>query len=257
MKMLSIIVVTYNDSERLVKTLNSLEAYYNDLRYQIIVIDGNSSDGTKVSVKKYLAHENINFISENDNGIYDAMNKGVKLSNCDYSLFLNCGDTMIVAPELLYQNLINIDKMSNYNIILYMWYFNFNNNKKIKYPTKSIRYKMPASHQAMIFSTKFCKENKFNINFIIAGDYDLYLKISKSDILIDCSNIVLTSVEYEGYSNRNPIISYHEYSKSIISNIHGIEKYILLLFVILKASLIIPIKYLKLDKCLKKKIGIL
>ena len=40
---------------------------------------------------------------------------------------------------------------------------------------------MPASHQAMIFSTKFCKENKFNINFIIAGDYDLYLKISKSD----------------------------------------------------------------------------
>ena len=66
MKMLSIIVVTYNDSERLVKTLNSLEAYYNDLRYQIIVIDGNSSDGTKVSVKKYLAHENINFISEND-----------------------------------------------------------------------------------------------------------------------------------------------------------------------------------------------
>ncbi len=88
--LISIITVTFNDKANLLKTLKSLKGQtYN--RVEFIVIDGGSSDGTVE-----LIRENANiisrWISERDQGIYDAMNKGIALAGGDYINFLNAGD---------------------------------------------------------------------------------------------------------------------------------------------------------------------
>ncbi|HDY89306.1 MAG TPA: glycosyltransferase, partial [bacterium] len=88
--MLSIITVTYNAEACLEKTIQSvINQTYKNIEY--IIIDGGSSDKTLSIIKKYKKY--IKYcISEPDKGIYDAMNKGIKIAKGDYINFLNAGD---------------------------------------------------------------------------------------------------------------------------------------------------------------------
>lgn len=86
----SVITVVRNDKEHIESTLNSLFVQdYPNIEY--IVIDGASTDGTLEILEKYRSKIDY-LISEPDNGIYDAMNKGISLSYGDYIGFLNSGD---------------------------------------------------------------------------------------------------------------------------------------------------------------------
>lgn len=88
---ISIITVTYNAAALLTYTIESvLEQHYKEIEY--IIIDGASKDGTTDLIKKYeglIAH----WVSEPDTGIYDAMNKGLRLATGEYVIFMNAGDT--------------------------------------------------------------------------------------------------------------------------------------------------------------------
>ncbi len=88
---ISIITPAYNSAKTISRTILSVinQSYY-DLEY--IVIDGNSSDGTLEIIKSYQTKINLKLISEPDNGIYDAMNKGVKLAKGDIIGILNSDD---------------------------------------------------------------------------------------------------------------------------------------------------------------------
>ncbi len=99
---ISIITVVKNSSSTIEKTIKSvLTQEYKNLEY--IIIDGGSTDGTLEIIQKYK--ENISlFLSEEDNGIWDAMNKGINLARGNIIGFLNSGD-------IYYQNtLLNVDK---------------------------------------------------------------------------------------------------------------------------------------------------
>ncbi|MDE6370997.1 MAG: glycosyltransferase, partial [Duncaniella sp.] len=87
----SIITVTYNAAEPCAPTLQSVKAQTCRL-FEYIVIDGASSDST-VKMAEDAGIENIKIISEPDNGLYDAMNKGLGLATGDYVIFLNAGDS--------------------------------------------------------------------------------------------------------------------------------------------------------------------
>ena len=90
MKTISIITVNYNNCQGLERTVNSVARQtYTDVEY--IVVDGGSTDKSVDIIKQ---NENIIsfWVSEKDNGIYNAMNKGVSFSHGEYLLFLNSGD---------------------------------------------------------------------------------------------------------------------------------------------------------------------
>lgn len=87
----SIITVTYNAAETFAPTLQSIKAQTCRL-FEYIVIDGASSDST-VKMAEEACIENIKILSEPDNGLYDAMNKGLGLATGDYVIFLNAGDS--------------------------------------------------------------------------------------------------------------------------------------------------------------------
>ena len=94
---ISIITVVKNSSNTIEKTIKSVLAQeYKNLEY--IIIDGGSTDGTLEIIKEYKKNISI-FLTEKDNGIWDAMNKGIKLANGDLVGFLNSGD--IYYPNAL------------------------------------------------------------------------------------------------------------------------------------------------------------
>lgn len=87
---LSVITINYNNSAGLEKTIKSVVSQtFSDFEY--IVIDGGSTDESTVVIKKY-SDKFTHWISEKDNGIYDAMNKGIRAAKGEYCLFLNSGD---------------------------------------------------------------------------------------------------------------------------------------------------------------------
>ncbi|TWR30401.1 glycosyltransferase [Mucilaginibacter pallidiroseus] len=87
---LSVITVVYNNVRDIGITLQSVTGQtYDAIEY--IVVDGASTDGTLVVIERYSNHIR-RFVSEPDKGIYDAMNKGLKLATGDYVIFMNSGD---------------------------------------------------------------------------------------------------------------------------------------------------------------------
>ena len=87
---ISVITVVYNDKEGLEKTIQSvLSQTYGNVEY--IVVDGRSTDGTVDVIKKYEQEIDI-WVSEPDEGIYDAMNKGIKMASGEWLNFMNAGD---------------------------------------------------------------------------------------------------------------------------------------------------------------------
>lgn len=102
---LSIVTINYNDARGLQKTLDSVArqtvlSLSSSLSFQLehIVIDGGSSDNSVDVIKQY-SHVS-RWISERDKGVYNAMNKGIRLATGDYIQILNAGD-ILAAPDVL------------------------------------------------------------------------------------------------------------------------------------------------------------
>lgn len=99
---LSIITINYNNADGLRKTVNSVIAQtYCDFEY--IIVDGASTDGGAEYVRQLNGQINpfmLTCISEKDSGIYNAMNKGIKISKGEYLLFLNSGDFLVSSDVL-------------------------------------------------------------------------------------------------------------------------------------------------------------
>jgi glycosyltransferase involved in cell wall biosynthesis len=88
--LVSVITVVFNNKDGIEKTLKSIEGqHYPSIEY--IIIDGGSTDGTQDVIRRYSSVVNT-FISEPDQGIYDAMNKGLKLAKGELAGILNSGD---------------------------------------------------------------------------------------------------------------------------------------------------------------------
>ena len=88
--LLSVITVVYNDVKHMERTMLSvINQTYSRMEY--IIIDGGSTDGTRAIIERYSAKVAA-LISEQDKGIYDAMNKGLALATGDYVIFMNSGD---------------------------------------------------------------------------------------------------------------------------------------------------------------------
>ncbi|MFK8060226.1 MAG: glycosyltransferase family 2 protein [Polaribacter sp.] len=90
---LSIITINYNNAIGLKKTMESV-ANQNLQNFEYIVVDGNSTDNS-LSIIKSFDLSNLKWSSENDTGVYNAMNKGIKKASGNFLLFLNSGDFLV------------------------------------------------------------------------------------------------------------------------------------------------------------------
>ena len=223
--LLSIITVVRNDALRLVKTIDSLIGFYDDERFEHIVIDGKSNDETMDVLRRTSHHKNFRYLSEADNGIYDGMNKGVVRASGRFLLFLNCGDRMAIAPDLIYANLRSVAQADVADIICFCSRVYRGAELTVLTPRPGRLYKMPTSHQAMVFSKKFMLINLYDTRFRIAADFNLYLSADSERVLVTSGSEPLTDIEAMGVASENPWQSYSEYLQIAAEKLHGLTKW--------------------------------
>jgi len=242
--LLSVVTVVRNDHARLRTTVSSLERFYGDDRFEHIVIDGNSDLGTTRLLKqKKSVHKNFKYRSEPDSGIYDAMNKGVRLSRGHFILFLNCGDIIMGSPEEINSWLTPLSFETNHiDIICFHCRVQGSSYGATLSPSVAWPYRMPTSHQAMVFSTKFMRLHYYDTRFRIAADFDLYLKADRMRVILFSGADCLTAVEAEGLASANPVQSYKEYLDVVRENLSGGLKWLALTRISLKAAGVIILK---------------
>lgn len=171
---ISIITVVKNDASHLEETvLNVIE---NKLFAVIdyIVIDGGSTDGTVDVIKKY-SDNLLYWVSEEDNGIYDAMNKGWAMAaDNSYILFLGAGDRIISLPK---------DMSSyRYNDVLYGTVQM--GGKRVFSARADFHLKLYNSlhHQALLVNKAFHPKPPFNCRYRIYADFDFNQRLKKMGV---------------------------------------------------------------------------
>jgi glycosyltransferase involved in cell wall biosynthesis len=183
---LTIITVVYNNVSTLEDAINSIKNQTCFDKIQYIIVDGGSTDGTIELINKHKQYIDI-FISEKDNGIYDAMNKGLKLATGDVIGILNSDDlyannsvlhevlTQFESDtdlDILYGNLVYV-KNDNINKIVRFW------KSKPYYPKFFENGNVPP-HPSLFLSAKVYKEaGYFNLQYRLASDYEFMLRIFK------------------------------------------------------------------------------
>ena len=148
----SIVVVSLNTKKDFLKTIKSIKKQ-KFKNYEVIIVDGKSTDGTIELIKK-INNKKYKYIIERDKGIYDAMNKGVKLSSAQWIIFLNSGDQFYNRDILKKISLIetkNHDVMFGDTVI---------NNGYFDYKIKAKGFTdktflMPFCHQSTVVKTIF------------------------------------------------------------------------------------------------------
>lgn len=173
--MFSIITVCYNAEKSIDTTLYSIISQkYND--YEIIIIDGGSYDSTLEIINSYSAKCNIRLYSEPDNGIYNAMNKGISLAKGSHVLFLNSGDYLYDADVLnrIEQYISNEPKAILYGRIV-KYYPNLGSeyieNHEGEIEDRILEGGMPC-HQAIIAPLDTLRNHYFCEKYKIRADYE-------------------------------------------------------------------------------------
>lgn len=251
---LSIITVVYNACNDLIKTIDSIKSQKNK-DFEYIVIDGKSTDGTVDIIKK----ENIinKYISEKDNGIYDAMNKGIKLASGEMILFLNAGD--VLYDEYVTDKAINIFKKSKIDVAYGDVLLENNKMNIIKTQPKCLDikylYTNNLCHQSVFFNKKLFNDiGEFNINEKIFADYEYILKLYKLKVKFEHINFTVCK-----YDNVNGVSSKLNKVNSMISRakiVFSVYRLIGLIIFIIFNITIKPINYAKFNMVNKLKLNL-
>lgn len=174
----SVITVCYNAAGIIENTIKSVvHQTYENLEY--IIVDGASNDSTMAVVAKYEEHISC-LISEHDKGIYDAMNKGIKIATGEWIILMNSGD--IFADNNVLENVFR-DMIPNEITFLYSdVYYTLLNGKKIRGYSDFESGKL--LHQAIIYRRFLHIEHGYYIvsKPIIISDYLFFLRIPKEQV---------------------------------------------------------------------------
>lgn len=191
MPMISIITVCYNDIESLTRTIESIKKQ--SITYQHIIIDGGSSDGTVELINSgYSQENNLVFISEPDNGVYDAINKGIKKASYEYIIILNAGDTFSdnnVIKQIFSSKYFN----DQYYLIGRVNYVYSNGQIKNDKPNFPTIHNIECSHQAFIYKKTLHDElGYYSLDYKSASDYDFFSKVFKKVGLLQNTKLPVT-----------------------------------------------------------------
>ena len=173
----SIITVVYNDVAGIENCIrNTLLQTYQNL--ELIVVDGGSTDGTLDVIRKYEHY--ITWISEEDNGLYDAMNKGVKMASGEWVLFRNCGD--FFYDEKVIEKVFDSYEDKGECFILgnerYFRHWGYKDMKP-KILVQDYLKAMPVNHPATFIRREVQYDNPFNLIYRNSADFDFFIRMFK------------------------------------------------------------------------------
>lgn len=202
---ISLITVCYNSAKTIEDTIKSVVVQsYPNIEY--IIIDGGSTDGTIDIIKKY-SDKIFKFISEPDQGIYDAMNKGIHLATGEVIGIINSDDFYYGGSvlynvmkefedsdaDIVYGDIIYVDRLDKKKQVRY-W-------KTGKYKEKKLHSGWIIPHPGLFIKKEiYNKFGLFNLDFKIAADYELILRFLLKGIKVRYIPEIIVSMREGGYS---------------------------------------------------------
>ncbi len=168
---LSIVTVVLNDKIGFEKTSGSIISQ-DTCEWEWLVVDGGSEDGTLDIIE-----ENSNYmftiISEKDDGIYDAMNKGIKACTGDYIIFMNAGDTF--ADEKVVSTILKVIQDNQFTDVFLggtRQVFDDWIAYRTPKPLTWITCGLPAFHQSTVYKSELLKQRPYNTSYTLLADYE-------------------------------------------------------------------------------------
>ncbi len=222
----SIITVVLNGARTIERTIRSVVSQKTE-NVEYIVIDGGSSDGTIEIINRYKKYIDI-FISEKDSGLYDAMNKGIKLSHGEYIAFINADDWY--EPD----SFINVKKhIKNGVNIIYGKVRCFENGVAKGY----IGITEPTDPQKLLIDNLYCHQGLFinrdvfdeiglyDIKFKTFADHEWNLRANKAGYSFFFINETISNYTLGGKSSENTLQNAKEIIEIAACHINDQEKY--------------------------------
>jgi len=205
----SLITATFNSSKNLKSCLQSvIKQSHEEIEH--IIIDGVSNDNTLQIIKNFQKiNPKIKFISENDNGIYDALNKGIKIASGDIIGFIHSDD--FLKSEDIISGIVSLISNEKFDGIYGdLQYVDKNNPKKVVRNWKSSEFFqkllkkgwMPPHPTFFLRKEVYKKHGLFNLKYSISADYDFMLRVLKdSNLKFKYYPRVITVMRLGGVSN--------------------------------------------------------
>ena len=208
---ISVITATYNSAKTLEVCMDSvLQQTYKNIEY--IIIDGNSKDDTLNLINtKAEKHTNIIVVSEPDNGIYDALNKGISKASGDVIGFVH-SDDFLADPTVVAQIAEAFKSETLDGVYGNLHYVQFDDTSKIVrnwvsqpfYPKLLTRGWMPAHPTLFLKKEVYSQFGHFNLDYKIAADYDFILRVFKQEQhQFKYLPLTITKMRVGGASNRS------------------------------------------------------
>lgn len=229
MKKISVITATFNSAKTVQTCFDSvLNQTYPHIEY--IIIDGGSKDETVNIIKKNAdKNPNIVWVSEKDNGIYDALNKGIAMATGEIVGFVH-SDDYLASDDILKDIAAAFESKEIDGVYGDLHYVDFLDVSKVIRNWKSQDFKpsllkrgwMPAHPTLFLKSQLYQKEGVFNTKFKIAADYDFILRIFKNpNYSFEYLPKTIVKMRVGGASNKsfkNLVLKTHEDLKVAKSN---------------------------------------
>lgn len=188
--LVTVITVSYNADKDIEETIKSVICH-KSFEIEYLIIDGNSTDSTMVIINKYLNFIDL-VISEQDNGIYDAMNKGVKRAKGKFITFINAGDILFKIP-------LDVLKKSYSDIICFPVLLSTGNVIKPKL-NGWLRLRNTIPHQGCYYKN----DNWliFNLQFKVFADFELNQRLYKNNFNFEINDqYIVARHNLDGISN--------------------------------------------------------
>lgn len=219
---LSIITSTFNSQSTLRETIDSI-LNQNYTNFEFIIIDGNSTDRTIDIIQEYKSifdKKNINFkwISENDSGIYNAWNKGLKIAKGDWISFLGSDDIYLDKALEKYAKVIEKNKDKDF-IYSKVKLVSGNNIKYLitdQWNWRIFKRYMKISHVGSFHNKEYFQRfGYFDESFKISGDYEMLLR-ARENLKTAFIDAFTAEMKDGGISNKNVIKAFREVKKAKI-----------------------------------------
>lgn len=233
----SIITVCYNSEKTIERTIKSVLNQTNK-DYEYIIIDGGSTDNTLNIVMQYESsfEGKLKYISEKDNGIYDAMNKGISMANGELIGLLNSDDYYeLNALEIMQDKYNTLDDKDKKHLVMYGFQRIVKDEKELAvelYSHENLDKQM-ISHPTCFVSRDTYKDfGMFDTKYRSASDYDFMMRLyHKTDTVFVPIYKVITNFERGGMSasgvgQKETAMIRHEYglvpkSRIWYESVHG------------------------------------
>jgi glycosyltransferase involved in cell wall biosynthesis len=238
--LISVVTVSLNAEKTIERTIKSVLSQDFD-NFEHVIVDGVSSDSTLNFIKKYskktkYPHKIDNWISEKDGGLYDAMNKAVKLASGKYVIFLNADD-YFVNKKVLSNISKNISKMDVDLFCARVVFFERGVEKTGKHPDHveniSSYFKRGhlIAHQGLFAKRNLLLKYPFDLSYVVLADQDWMCRMLNLNKSFYISNRVVSHFSLNGLSRRNFILFLKEHLRFIKNNFGTIECLLYLLVI--------------------------